>query len=508
MNTRAIAPIVALALAIPAAVWLGVSVAQEQMTTVAWILGTLFAVLCLALKQHVWILIPATLGMKGDVNLIPGSPAPWHIMTAAAAGFTLLRILSRQQPVRFRWTGMETCLLLVALTVLQALVRNPTGLAIMGGEYAGGKAYFKYGVAFVAFLVISTADADIRSFRWAAISYILITLLDGINALITAFVPKYGQVIVQIYSNISFKAVFDNTFAADVADVRIGEFGFLGAHLGLMACTLWRPIGAFNPRKPWRAVVAIGALVCSLLGGFRSLLARSCVDFAVGSGLRGKFIDVAIVSLIGIVGLVGVLALVPSNALPYSVQRVLTVLPGAKVRSDIAADAEGSSNVRFKVWRLALLTDRYIDNKLLGDGFNEKANEQRIRAAMMQNLNVAGAMTAEEFLLSSGSYHGFHAETIRMTGVVGLAAATAALIAFAVYGMRQIRHFRWHKEWGLVLFVCMPFLIEPFWHWLVFGSYKSYFPGFIAMAGLLKVLDLIRRRELASARLSVTSEAR
>ena len=41
--------------------------------------------------------------------------------------------------------------------------------------------------------------------------------------------------------------------------------------------------------------------------------------------------------------------------------------------------------------------------------------------------------------------------------------------------------------WGYVIFVCMPFLIAPFWYWLIFGSYRTGFSELIAMAAMVKV---------------------
>lgn len=504
MNSRSLNALAAIVIAIPIAVWLGISVAQEQATTVLWIAGVIFFCLCGALGRHVWILIPATLGMQGGLNFLPGSPPPWVFMSLAVGFFFVVRVLARKQPLRLRWTGMDTALLLVGLTIAQAFARNPTGLASFGAGVAGGKPYIVYGCAFVTFWLVGMADADKRSWSWAVWAYIGVTAMDGVLAIASAYSPKLATLLVHYYSNVSFASFSELGYAASTNETRIAQFGQLGSLLGLMSCTLWRPIGALDPTKPWRGLTALTGIACLTLSGFRSLTGRLFISFAMGSVLRRKPLDVAVVTVASLMVVVALVAVVPTDKLPYSAQRVLTLMPGFRARGDIEREAKGSIDVRVDVWRQALFTDRYISNKILGDGFQMSASELAFQRDMIGNLEKLKARNMTDLLLATGDYHGFHAETVRFTGVVGLLAATAAMFAFAVFAMRHIRYFEAHPEWPLVLFVCMPFLIAPFWYWLVFGSYKVEFPVLIAQAGMLKLLANIQKQEM----LATTNQAR
>jgi hypothetical protein len=110
--------------------------------------------------------------------------------------------------------------------------------------------------------------------------------------------------------------------------------------------------------------------------------------------------------------------------------------------------------------------------------------------------------------MARGSYHGFHVETIRFTGVLGLIAARISMGIFFNQALKLLRYFKGHREWGYIICICMPFLIYPFYYILVFGSYRSGFPVVLATAGLLKMLDNIRIREIAETRvLALTSQA-
>ena len=94
-----------------------------------------------------------------------------------------------------------------------------------------------------------------------------------------------------------------------------------------------------------------------------------------------------------------------------------------------------------------------------------------------------------------GSYHGFHVQTIRMTGYIGLLAVLIMLGVFLRHAWSHIQYFRGRPEWGFVLFVCVPFLIFPFYAMLVFGDYRVGLPRVIIRAGFLKMLWNIRFAE-------------
>ncbi len=493
MDSSKIKALIIVVMALFFALYLGVLAATAQLEALIWVAGSLFIGICFFLGRNIWILIPATLGMKGGLNFIPGSPAPWHLMTAVVGCFFLLRWLTRVQKIHLRWSGMETAIFLVALTVLQAFLRNPTGLLILGGDVAGGKPYFVFGVAIIAYFLISTAESDIKTWRWAVIAYIIFALGDACISAISGLSPAFASYMIRFYSNVSFLATQSEDYTGNVLESRITEFATLGSILGLVACSFWRPLAALDLSKPYRIVIALAAVVLTLLGGFRGNAVLLFTHCSLGSILRRKFLDVFVVSIAITLLIAGVLIAIPTYKLPYSVQRILTILPGAQVESRIAQDAEKSSQLRFEMWKLVLTTDRYIANKLLGDGFQYSSNELAAREALMLgDYRMTGGMNTEEMFLATGSYHGFHAETIRFTGVIGLIAATAALIVFAVFAHRCINYYRGEREWGTVLFLCIPFLIHPLWYWLIFGAFRNDFPPLIALAGMIKLLSSLQ----------------
>lgn len=499
MDSSKIKVLLIVVMALFFALYLGVSAATAQLEAMIWVAGGLFITLCLMLGRHVWILIPATLGMRGGINFLPGALEPWHLATATVGGMFLIRIATRQQKIAFKWSSLDTAVFLIAITILQAFVRNPTGLMVFGGGTAGGRPYIVFIVAITAFVLIGMADADIKTFRWAVLLHVGFTAIDGIVSMVSGLVPAVAAAILPYYSNVSIDAVNTLQYSANVEDSRIIQFGQLGTLLGLVACSFWRPTAALDIRKPWRAVTALAAIAAILLSGFRGNAGGLFIRFVVGSLVRRKPLDVLIVSLLGFLAVLGTLAVIPVNDLPYSLQRVLSMVPGVTVREDIDSEAQDSVDMRVRMWEQALLTDRYIDNKMLGDGFGMKQADATLMSLWsMGDKQIRETVHIEEILMANGAYHGFHAEVIRFTGVVGLFAATVAMIIFAVFAKRSINAYREHPYWGYVIFICLPFLIMPFWYWFVYGDYRQMFPPALATAGMLKLLWAMKRAKIAS----------
>jgi hypothetical protein len=244
------------------------------------------------------------------------------------------------------------------------------------------------------------------------------------------------------------------------------------------------------------ACCAIGGILV-LLSGFRSGIGYLLVVFIVSALLRRKYLDVMVVALVGLLGVSALLLSGSVRSLPFGVQRVLSVLP-IEVSAAARADAENSSEWRFEMWRLALTTDRYIQNKMLGDGFALSAREMRHIQDVAFGLTDE-SLDSQEQMLSLGAYHSFPVETIRFTGIVGLACALVLMSVAFRKALTLVRYFRNTPVFPYVMYVCVPMVIYLFWSQLVFGAYRVEFPQVIAMTGLLKMLDNYRIAEMASA---------
>lgn len=480
-----------------ASVYLGIAAATDQLAAVAWVVGVAGLVFILALGKHVWLLIPISLGFSGGINAIPGSPAPWWLAMFTVAGMFTLHFIMRINELRYRFTWMDFAILLQVLAIGQAWLRNPAGLNVFGGATVGGKTYFTYAFAIIAYALLAIVKTDLGTYKKAILLLLSISIADGLLMASSVPFPRISSAILPLYSGVSFTANDSGMSDIDTSNFRLVSVKELGQTLGIALLTIFTPLSLANPLRFGRFVIFATAMFLVMLSGFRSVIGMFAILFFVGSWVRGRKQDILFALLITPLVLSLVIFSGLTKKLPFGAQRILSVLP-IEVEDRARIDGEKSSDWRFEMWELALFTDRYIDNKFLGDGFGFRADEQKAMAdaALGDYRASSNVGSMQDQMLAKGSYHGFHVEAIRFTGALGLVFALIGMGIFLRCALTQIRYFKGRKEWGCVLYVCIPFLIHPFYYMLVFGSYRNGFSLMLISAGLLKMLDNIRRDEL------------
>jgi hypothetical protein len=507
MDSSKIKVIIIVVLAMFCALYLGIAAATAQLAAVAWVVGVSGLVFILALGKHVWALIPISLMLGGGINALPGSPLPWWAATAVVGTMLLLRFLTRKlDTFVFRFTWLDFAIALQFIAIAQAFIRNPTGLSILGGDTVGGKTYIIYGLAFMAYTALSVMQCDIKKFRLVVFAMIVIGCLDGLLIIATQLSPAIAGMTISLYSASDFNAA--QGIEIDVNESRLTGAQDLSRILGLAAFSLFIPLSTCNPLHPIRFMMVMSSVTLCLLSGFRSALGALLIYFVIGTLVRKRYQDLILGGVVAVLGLALLMGSGMTRELPFGAQRILSVLPFVDVDDITRQNAEDSSEWRFEMWRLVLTTDRYIKNKFLGDGFGYSADE--LRAALDSALGdqrMLGQANQQDVMMAKGSYHGFHVEAIRFTGAFGLIMALVSMGIFFRHSLKLIRYFRGRLEWGYVLFICIPFLIHPFYYMLIFGSYKNAFPVVLAMAGMLKILDNIRVSELAGATVPEPSQS-
>jgi hypothetical protein len=502
MDSQKLKIILVFVLSAFAAIYLGIAAATAQLEAIAWVLGVGGIVFTLALGRHVWMLIPAGLLLQGTVNAVPGSPPVWAFGALIAFGIFAMRFAMRKPDFSFRLDLMDFAVFLNLLAIAQAFFRNPTSLLMFGGELAGGKPYATFAVAIMAYFFLSTLRTDLSSFRLAVLVMVCATLADGLLGVAADFIPPLAAFVLPIYSNANFGvALSGQAFQVDFSEARGGgSFKAIGETLALVLLSFSRPIRCLLPTHPLRMMLFILAIALVLLSGFRSVAAYILVVYIVVALARRNYIDIGAVMIAAFFGIVLLTVSGFAEKLPFGAQRVLSVIPFIPVDEKAKLDADTSSEWRFEMWRIALTSDRYIRNKWLGDGFAMSAREMRAQLDAAQGIGDGSTeQDRHEAFLLRGSYHGFHVETIRFTGVVGLLAAVFAMFVFMHKAWQLLGHYRGRPIFGYVAFIAIPYAFYPFWALLVFGAYRNSFPQFLAAAGLLKMLDTLRRQELASA---------
>ncbi len=457
--------------------------------------------LLVGLGRRVWILIPITGALAGYINAIPGSPSAWYLGVIFGGGMMGLRFLLRSNDFYWRWTWMDTLILLQSLVLLQAYLRNPTGFSILGDDMAGGKPYVEYTMAITGFYVLSFIKLDREILKKTLLIIIAIKIGDSILLGLSGFLPKFAYAVSRIYSNIDYGAAVSAIGEGSLEygmDTRYGSLATFASALSLLCVAFYRPITCLIPIYPGRFLMFTLALVATFFSGFRSNLIKIGCYFAAACFAKRRPLDLAAAGLAGLLVLFAFVATDQVKQLPHSAQRVLSFLP-IEVSAAAKADAAGSSEWRFEMWKIVMTGNKYIKNKFLGDGFGFSAAEQTAYLNTLQNQGYVSRDQNIDYFIAKGSYHGFHVETIRFTGYLGLLVATIILFHFAFTANKQVKYFAKTPIEGYVMFVCIPFLVEPFFSWIIFGSYKNEFVKYILAAAIIKMIDNVRHREIIEA---------
>jgi hypothetical protein len=237
-----------------------------------------------------------------------------------------------------------------------------------------------------------------------------------------------------------------------------GVFNYMLARYGLR--------GILLGNRPGRAVLFLGCLYVSLMGGFRIGLITNAFllgFFFLLEGLHRTRLLLVVILLM----FVGAALIVPfSRDLPRSVQRTLTILP-LDLDPEVKMDADGSAQWRYDMWHdVWPKVPQYL---LLGKGYALTSEDYQF----MGNGQFAGGDALDKSstgLAVSGDYHSGPLSTLVPFGVWG-AISIIWLLSTALFVT-----YRNYKYSPPELFtVNAYFFIISCWHTLcfcfVFGAY-------------------------------------
>jgi hypothetical protein len=502
---------VAVVIGVLVAYWAGLLLGSGRLGTIFLFLGAfIFSALILSLRSQVWMLVPICWQLLGALPDMPYSPMLRDVVVLATA-FAIF-VLVAFKVVRQRSQIQTLDLLLGAhlLYLLTVFLRNPVGGLILNSERIGGRPYLNTAIAMVAYWVMARSSlANGRTADWFLFSFIWVRYLHGFMSVLSNFSRSFAEFVFRFYTGIDVGAYLEtNTYSASGEDTgRRGYLQQIGDPAVRYSIAKWSPLDLLNPflglmRPIWylrSGILALGFIGVAM-GGFRSailaLLALMMINVRLRHGWRGVIRlglwQAGFLALIIIIHSAGIFRL------PLSIQRALTFLPG---RWDEVAvlEANTSGRWRYEMWRQMLTTDRYIDNKLLGDGFGFSMRQ----FTLMQALQRQGEAGQQETFMIVGQVHSGPVSAIRYVGYVGCAFFIMILCYMARHAWTLARRALGTPFETVALFIAVPIIFEPFNYVAIFGSYDFALPETIFAAGLLKMLrNTIDRHEA----LEVTEE--
>jgi hypothetical protein len=137
------------------------------------------------------------------------------------------------------------------------------------------------------------------------------------------------------------------------------------------------------------------------------------------------------------------------------------------------------------MWRDYLVGNRYVQNRVLGDGFGFSKRDLDIIAA----LSIQGGGDDQESMMIVGNIHNGPLSAIRAVGYVGLIVYLWLAGLVAVWACRIIRRAMGTHLLPLSLFFGLPAIYDPFNFIFIFGAFDASLPATIFNIGMLKMLE-------------------
>jgi len=454
--------------------------------------------LCLAMKTRIWILIPLAWDLKGSSFMLPlpFSIREIFIMLCFVTFliYTALKLIKKRPKHDF----LDFIMWLNLAYLLSVYIRNPVGLNSLGNDLVGGRPYYITVVVLLGYWVLSRVTLNVKQAGTIPTAILISATVVSFMSIVAYRFPATVPVLSHIYSGVetssydAMEANGEQTVAGgdtdpDAVEGRIGALMDFGVVAIAYLCAFYPPTSLLNPLLFWRFLLFTLAWICILYSGHRIGISLGVATIAISGYFRRGLLELI---KVGAFFLPILVVLILGNGtlfeLPIVAQRALSFLPG-HWNWEAVENANASSEWRFEMWHRAMDGNKYIKNKILGDGFgtSQRAQDSVREMAAVGESGEAGM----EGQLINGGFHSGPLTAIRVVGAVGLVLLYAWMIYLVIYAVRLIRTSKDTPFFPIALFFGSGICFDPLFYTFVFGGYDVQLPQMILNTAMLKLIS-------------------
>jgi hypothetical protein len=500
MNKNKIFLGIVMAAALLFAIVVGQTVAENNFSRLGMYAGVaVLAIGALGLKQNAWLLIPVFSGFSGTIGggRLPASIAEMSVVFCFGLFvlFKALKVIPEFPRLRI-CDKLLICNLLYLATVF---ARNPVGVDFIRSNLIGGRPYFAILLACCGFWVLQHVTIKPKLAKLLPVLMCFGSVVNALSGLVGYFAPSLGYRLATLYSG--FMPGGEANPLDMPNDNRVERHQYLagfGVEVGRAVVSYASIFKLIFFQNFLLSVCFFASLVAILLSGFRSNLIGWFFAIALATYIRGGVRHIVPLVAVGLAGVVMVVVLQTAGfSVPLAAQRALSFIP-ISWDSRASLDAKGSVDWRVDMWRLALTSDRYIKNKVLGDGFGFDPAELRAQTTLT-SLRMDTSYGLQDYFMITGDYHSGPVSAIRFVGYIGLVLFTTLLVAKARYAWKIINMAKNTAYFPVALFFGIAAIFHPICFWLIFGGYGGDFVQAIFTLGMLNLIHRSIQKEHASA---------
>jgi O-antigen ligase len=465
---------------LPLALLVGFLLATPEAFKSIALVGLLIVALCIPvfLRWHQTLLI---LAWNANITLsfLPGKPNLWMIFAGIGLGIIVLNCILDKRS-QFQHVPSVTWSLLFLLAVVFVTGKLTGGIAFrsLGASTYGGKKFVFIFAAIIGYFALSSQRVEPRRVSTLSSAF----FLSGLTGVASNLIYFAGPAFYFLY--LIFPVDYALGYAVDDLTIgstsaRIGRLpGASAAGMaGLFFLLLRYGIrGLLDVTKPWRFIMAIVLLGCSLLGGFRSVVLIVAVLVLVQFYFEGLFRSrLAIYVLLAGVAGIGLFLPVVKH-MPLSVQRSISLLP-VEVDTAARAQAEGSLEWRLEMWQILL---KQIPQYFwVGKGYAIDPTD----LYFAQESARRGLAKDYEGAIVAGDYHSGPLSILIPFGIFGL----VAFLWFVFASIRLLYRNHVFSEDKLRMintFLLAYFVCRTIFYFVGFGALHSDLQMFVGIVGL------------------------
>lgn len=490
LNTQKLGLFLVMGIGILFALYAGNYVADEDYTPIAIVLGGLVAItLVFSVGSNAYLMIPMCWPLIGSINLLP---LPFNMrqlaMIFASVIFISGIIFKKGGGKKVPFDILDLWVWINIVYLVTVFFRNPVGINALGGDRVGGRPYVDVALGVFAYLILRREIISPKLARLIPVVWLGGEVVNAMGGLVGLYLPTIGSKIGMLYSG--FLPEFGKEqMAVEVGETRLGSLQSFGSTLILFIVCSVNPTHLIRPSNLLKLGGYLLGLILIMLSGFRNALMNVFLMTGLAVLLRERFLGfLKIIIIVAIAGICGVLLSYTTINLPWTFQRTLSFLPGNWDPTAVAA-AKDSSEWRYEMWRTALSSDRYIKNKVFGDGFGvSRSDYNKMMDAMMGGVGFVGESITQERFMVSGQFHSGPVSSIRFVGYVGLALFLILLCLLAKTSYRMILKSQGTPYFFISMFIGIPTIIYPIFFMFVFGAFEADIINSLFYAGMLKML--------------------
>ncbi len=420
----------------------------------------------------------AIMGLERSGLIFPGIPQGLQIVHVMMTGFVALMIARNiiLKPPSIKWSLSEYAVYAFLLIIGVTIAVRGFGLRALGGESWGGMGYIKLFVAAGLFLTAKYIRLNSRQIKMAIVLMLLLSFVPAISQVI--FIVSGGSIYQQyMFVQAYVTGLVGSLIASETGRgvVRLQMFSGVATNLLLVSLILipFRGAGRF-----FSILGVIGAFVSAGLSGFRGnlmLIAGILVLYVIFISEKNRMLRLVQLAVPAVAIYIALIFM--AESLPLPAQRAVSWFPLVETAQVARMDAEGSSQWRVEVWKLAWQeVPRYL---WIGKGY-----------ALDPGLMMSPSVRRDSILtaLATQDYHNGPLSLLLVFGLPGLLVGSSFLILSSIELIRRSRTLGDDPFIRRFYYVFLArYLYLTFSFFFVFGDARDSFVQAFVLAAFLGV---------------------